>query len=38
VKANARFAVEELVVPKGVHKKEKSATVGKRMMRAEEEV
>jgi len=37
-KANARLAVEELVVPKGVNKKEKSATVERRMMRAEEEV
>jgi len=38
VKANARLAVEELVVPRGVYKKEKSATVGRRMMRAEEKV
>jgi len=38
VRANARLAVEELVVPKGVNKKEKSATVGRRMMRAEKEV
>jgi len=37
VKANARLAVEELVAPRGVNKKEKSAAVGRRMMRAEEE-
>jgi len=38
VKANARLAVEELAIPKGVHKKEKSATIGGRMMRAKEEL
>jgi len=38
VGANARLAVEELVVPRGVNKKEKSAAVWRRMMRAEEEV
>jgi len=37
VRANARSAVEESVVPRGVNKKEKSAAVGRRMMRAEEE-
>jgi len=37
VKANARLAVEQLAAPRRAARKTKSAAVGRRMMRAEEE-